>query len=156
MNIMCLSKKSLLLTVAFSMSLLMSCTSRQQPLPILGNCDQKRETTQAPDAIRYLVNPLKFSSENISAGKELYHYETKSVTCAKCHGKYGDGFGPMANMFDPQPRNFTCIETMSQVEDGQLFWIIKNGSPGTSMPAFDKLEDKQIWQLVSYLRDLAR
>ena len=137
--------------------LLMSCSSQHsRQLPILGNCDQERKTAQAPGEIRQLVNPLKFSSENIDAGKELYQDKVKAVACASCHGDEGDGLGPMANMFNPQPRNFTCVETMNRLEDGQLFWIIKNGSPGTSMPAFEKLEDKQVWQLVSYLRELAR
>ena len=38
------------------------------------------------------------------------------------------------------------------LSEGQFFWIIKNGSIGTSMPAFDKLTDKEIWQLTMYLR----
>lgn len=139
------------------LSLLASCSSQQsQHLPILGNCDQARNTVQAPGEIRALVNPLKFTTENIKAGKNLYQNEITPVTCARCHGEDGDGMGPMANLFDPQPRNFTCIDNMNRIEDGQLFWIIKNGSPGTSMPAFDKLGDEQIWQLVTYLRDLAQ
>lgn len=125
-------------------------------MPLLGNCDQERNTIQAPDEIRHLVNPLKFTTGTISAGESLYQKQAEPVACARCHGKDGDGLGPMANMFNPPPRNFTCAETVNNIEDGQLFWIIRNGSPNTSMPAFDKLEDEQIWQLVTYLRELAQ
>ncbi|NIP99686.1 MAG: cytochrome C, partial [Nitrospinaceae bacterium] len=41
------------------------------------------------------------------------------------------------------------------IPDGQMFWIIKNGSPGTRMPAFGNLSDEQIWQLVLYIRQFA-
>ena len=45
---------------------------------------------------------------------------------------------------------------MNGIPDGQLFWIVRNGSPGTSMPDFRGLSDEQIWQLVLHLRTLAR
>ncbi len=44
---------------------------------------------------------------------------------------------------------------MESIPDGQLFWIIRNGSAGTGMPAFSDLGDEQIWQLVHFLRTLA-
>ena len=55
------------------------------------------------------------------------------------HGDHGDGKGIMANRFAPPPRNFKCAETMRDVPDGQLYWIIKNGSDGTAMPATKSL-----------------
>jgi len=45
---------------------------------------------------------------------------------------------------------------MDPLPDGQLFWIIKKGSPGTSMPAFKNLEEEQIWQLIHYLRNYSK
>ncbi len=141
----------------FLLASLLSCNS-QSPriLPILGSCDLGRSTAKAPDEFRRLTNPLPFTTTTIDAGEELYLKSVKPVTCARCHGDDGEGLGPMANMFNPPPRNFTCAEGMNILEDGQLFWIIKYGSPGTSMPAFKKLEDEQIWQLVAYLRKLAQ
>lgn len=56
----------------------------------------------------------------------------------------------------PQPRNFTCGATMKDIPDGQLFRIVKNGSPGTGMMSFAGLQDDQIWQLVHYIRSLAK
>jgi mono/diheme cytochrome c family protein len=45
------------------------------------------------------------------------------------------------------------------VPDGQLFWIDRNGSPGTAMSpanALGKFTDENIWQLVAYLRTFPR
>jgi len=42
------------------------------------------------------------------------------------------------------------------IPDGQLFWIVRYGSPGTGMPPSRNLTDQQIWQLVAYLRKLAQ
>jgi putative copper resistance protein D len=40
--------------------------------------------------------------------------------------------------------------------DGQIFYFITNGFPGTAMPAFaNALTDQQRWDLVNYLRTLA-
>jgi len=40
--------------------------------------------------------------------------------------------------------------------DGQLFWIIRNGSPKTSMFAFPSLTDDQVWQLIHYIRQFSK
>jgi mono/diheme cytochrome c family protein len=45
---------------------------------------------------------------------------------------------------------------MKDLPDGQLFWIIKNGSPGTGMMPFSTLPDEQVWQLIHYIRSLAK
>ena len=34
--------------------------------------------------------------------------------------------------------------------------IIKNGSPGTGMMSFAGLPDEQVWQLIQYIRSLAK
>ncbi len=115
-------------------------------------CPQPRETEYAPAAIAALTNPLEQNEDNLEAGEDLYEGDVKPVACEACHGEDGDGDGQMARMFSPPPRNFSCAPTMAEIADGQLYWIIKNGSIGTSMPAFDKLSDEQIWQLVMYLR----
>ncbi len=45
---------------------------------------------------------------------------------------------------------------MRGIPDGQLFWIIKNGSSGTGMMVFSGLPDDQVWQLIHYIRSLAK
>lgn len=124
-------------------------------LPPPGECPQPRFTGKAPDHVYKKKNPLPANQVQLKAGKKLYQRGSKPLSCQDCHGRKGDGKGPMAYMFDPPPRNFSCKETINGIPDGQLFWIIKNGSPGTGMPGFSELSDKQIWQIVLYLRQLA-
>jgi cytochrome c1 len=56
----------------------------------------------------------------------------------------------------PRPRNFACAQTVNGIPDGQLFWIVRFGSPGTSMPPHPAFSDEQVWKVVAYLRRLAR
>jgi mono/diheme cytochrome c family protein len=125
------------------------------PYPPPGQCPQPRFTGKAPDAIYALSNPLVRSPGNIAAGRKLYEKDAQPA-CQRCHGIKGDGRGPLAAQFDPPPRNFACAQTVNGIPDGQLFWIIQNGSPGTSMPSFQVLREEQIWQVVLYLRALAK
>lgn len=118
-------------------------------------CPQPRFTGKAPEPIYSSANPLQLDSSNLRAGRKIYE-ETAQPKCSICHGIKGDGRGSLASQFDPRPRNFACAATVNGIPDGQLFWIIQNGSPGTRMPAFDSLPDEQVWQLVLHLRSLAR
>jgi mono/diheme cytochrome c family protein len=121
-------------------------------------CPQPRFTGQAPAEYLAKDNPLPATRSVLSAGKRLYLGKVKGLGpgCAVCHGSKGDGQGPLAPGFDPPPRDFTCAQTINGIPDGQLFWIIRYGSPDTSMPAHAQLSDEQIWQLVHQLRHLAR
>lgn len=141
-----------------SLLVLVAACSPKLPreLPLVGGCKQPRFTEQAPTQFYAMSNPFTGNRESIEAGKRLFLDSAQPVPCAKCHGKKGDGLGPMANMFDPPPRDFTCPEVVSGIPDGQLYWIIKNGSPETSMPAFKELDDEQVWQLVAYIRQLVQ
>ena len=100
-------------------------------------------------------SPHVAAPEDIEAGKTLYQER-----CSQCHGDEGDGQGVMADLLDPRPRDFRRgiykIRTTMQGElptDLDLFRIVSNGMPGTSMPAWrDHLNDDQIWQLVHYIK----
>jgi mono/diheme cytochrome c family protein len=117
-------------------------------------CPQPRFTEQAPEPLYSYKNPLAADINNLTAGKILFGKENGSG-CAICHGIKGEGNGPLANQYDPRPRNFACAKTVNSIPDGQLFWIIRNGSPGTAMPDHPQFNDTEIWQLVLHLRTLA-
>jgi mono/diheme cytochrome c family protein len=123
--------------------------------PPASQCPQPRFTGKAPDAIYNLRSPLGHDPSNVAQGRRIYEKQA-DPPCQTCHGVKGDGQGPLAKQFDPPPRNFACAATVNGIPDGQLFWIIRNGSPGTAMPSFHALRDEQIWQVVSYLRELAK
>ncbi len=119
-------------------------------------CPQPRFTGSAPPEYLQMDNPVPLNRAVLREGKRLYLGKQDGQGCAICHGSKGDGRGPLADSFDPPPRNFTCARTINGIADGQLFWIIRFGSPDTAMPAHPQLRDTQIWQLVHYLRDLAQ
>lgn len=124
--------------------------------PRAGECPQSRLTSKAPPEYLARNNPVTTTPETLLAGERLFNGKPKSLPCAYCHGAKGDGKGNLATQYNPRPRNFACKETLTGISDGQLFWIIQNGSPGAAMPPSKNLTDEQIWQLVHYLRSLAR
>ncbi len=104
------------------------------------------------------TSPRETTAENLAAGKILY-----DENCSQCHGEKGDAQGVVADLLDPRPRDFRRgiykIRRTPQGElptDEDLFLIVGNGMPGTSMPAWrDLLSDAQLWQLVDYLKSFS-
>lgn len=132
---------------------LAGCAGVSSPPP--SQCPQPRFTGKAPAEIYNLSSPLAPDASDVAAGRRLFEGGA-DPGCILCHGTRGDGRGPLAADFDPPPRNFACAKTVNGIPDGQLYWIIRNGSPGTDMPPFGHLSNRQIWQLVAYLRQLAQ
>ncbi|NIQ04076.1 MAG: c-type cytochrome [Nitrospinaceae bacterium] len=116
------------------------------------NCPQIRKTPLAPPAVYNLTNPLRPTDENIEAGRRLYQGEVQPLACKLCHGEKGDGRGAPDFAGTPPARNFACGRTMNSLSDGQLFWIIRNGSPNTAMPAYTDTPPNDIWKMIHYLR----
>ena len=134
---------------------------RPKPTKLLyiasGICPQPRTTKKAPLSYIRKQNPLPATAKNVGRGKVLYQKEAKPTACKMCHGIRGNGNGRLARGLKPAPRNFTCEETMRSLSDGQLFWVIKNGSTGTAMPAHKfSLGDKDIWRIIYYLKSFVR
>lgn len=120
-----------------------------------GQCPQQRSTVKAPDEIYVRKNPQRSTPERLAIGRKLYE-KAATPACEMCHGPKGDGKGLLATQFEPRPRNFACAEMLDEIPDGQLFWIIRNGSPDTGMPAYKKLSDRSIWRIILYLRTLSK
>jgi mono/diheme cytochrome c family protein len=122
------------------------------PASAAGDCPQNRKTPAAPQEFLKMQNPLPLNDETLKAGEQLYQLQGNPITCKTCHGVEGDGKAESGFESTPPPRNFSCAETMQALPDGQLLWIIRNGSPKTSMFAFPSLSDEQVWQLIHYIR----
>ena len=125
-------------------------------LALADDCVQKRKTPQAPGNIFKQANPLGVTAENISAGEKLYTKGAKPLACIQCHGAMGKGDGKIAMGMTPKPRDFSCLAMMKDIPDGQLYWVIKNGSKGTGMMGYKTLKDEQVWQIVSYIRQFSK
>lgn len=106
---------------------------------------------------RTWANPLPATEDTIEKGKKLFHGK---AFCVTCHGKDGKGFGgdiEPGTLKGPLPRNFTDKEWQAARSDGELFWILKNGSKGTAMAPFVPLilTEEEAWQVLRYVRSFA-
>jgi len=95
------------------------------------------------------VNPVKPTEESLAKGKKLY-----GIDCAMCHGKDGDGKGDMASDMK-NVTDFTNPDAMKNRSDGALFYVIRNGK-GEMPPEGDRAKDDDIWNMVNYIRSLAK
>ena len=108
---------------------------------------------------RQLVPPFgstkTASPEIVDQGRVLY--EGKGV-CVSCHGKTGLGDGPIGRRLNPGPRNFANCKFHKRRRDGELFWIIKNGSPGTGMVPMIPvtITEEEAWKILAYERSFCK
>jgi len=103
------------------------------------------------DEARTWTNPLAATEENIEKGKSLFHGK---AFCVTCHGRDGKGLGDIPGLVGKLPRNFTDKVWQAARTDGELLWILKNGSPGTDMASFVPLvlTEEEAWQVLLYVR----
>jgi mono/diheme cytochrome c family protein len=90
--------------------------------------------------------------EIVAAGKALYEGKGR---CSLCHGISGKGDGPAVHIQQQRPpRDFTNCAFQEKREDGELFWVIKYGSPGTGMQRLipGMLSEEEGWKIVAYVR----
>jgi len=112
----------------------------------------------APDKIQSAKkekNPFQATPENIAKGKVIF--EGKG-TCFTCHGMEGKGDGPAAVGLDPSPRNFTNLAFQAVRTDGELMYVLKNGSPGTAMMPMvgSAINEEEGWLVLLYVRSLGK
>jgi mono/diheme cytochrome c family protein len=105
---------------------------------------------QRADA-KKMKNPVAKTPENIAKGKAIF--EGKG-TCFNCHGLSGKGDGPAGAILNPTPRNFTNPKFHKLRTDGELFWVIKNGSAGTGMVPLigTAITEEEAWYVITYER----
>ncbi len=111
---------------------------------------EKTEVVDAP--------PSRVVDEALSRPeKELYDEK-----CGYCHGFEGKGDGPAADYLDPRPRDFTRgVYKIRSTESGEfptdedLFYVITEGMPGSSMPGWKNLTEEERWTLVKYIKDFS-
>jgi mono/diheme cytochrome c family protein len=102
-----------------------------------------------PDAAK-LKNPIASTPDSIAAGKKTY------AKCASCHGINGQG-GP-GNDLIPAAPSLVDEQWDHGSTDGEIFDNIKNGVPPdfNMVPFKDQLKDDEIWNLVNYIRSIAK
>jgi mono/diheme cytochrome c family protein len=111
-----------------------------------------------PDQIeeaRSWANPLPATQEILDKGKALFQGK---AFCVTCHGRDGTGLGDIPGLRGKLPRNFTDRVWQKARTDGELFWILRNGSPGTDMAPFIPLvlTEEEAWQVLLYVRSFGQ
>ena len=109
-----------------------------------------------PGNLKARSNPLANATDALAPGLEHF-----AKYCAMCHANDGSGRKTaIGNGLYPKPPDL-CADLTQRLTDGELFYIIENGVRFTGMPAFgsgkpDPAGDKQVWQLVYFIRHLPR
>jgi mono/diheme cytochrome c family protein len=101
------------------------------------------------------AGPVRSDEEGNLAGLYRKH-------CVLCHGIAGDGAGPNAAVLSPYPRDFrrgvfkfTSTLSGAKPTADDLEDTLRRGVPGTAMPSFDTLGDREIAALVEYVKYLS-
>ena len=100
----------------------------------------------APEQAAQRSNPVPKDAAAIERGQKLYEQ-----FCANCHGKKGQGDGPLAATLNPKPSNLAV--RAGHHTDGDFAWKIADGRG--VMPAFkNQLTENQIWDLTHFIQNL--
>ncbi|MDH5763929.1 MAG: c-type cytochrome [Nitrospinota bacterium] len=97
--------------------------------------------------IQEIESPYETTPERTEAGREIYFGKGLCVTC---HSKDGKG----VRMPGHAPRNFTDAKWQDARTDGELMWVLKNGSPGTGMPqrVGKVITEEEGWNVIQFIR----
>ncbi|MBL8036370.1 MAG: c-type cytochrome [Nitrospira sp.] len=121
--------------------------------PLIGDATD-RKTPTAPEEFLKMANPVTPTAEMLKEAATIY-----DSRCSKCHGSGGNGKGSATKDLDVKPRDYTDKSLMRTIPDGQLLWVIANGSDPdtTEMKGYKKkLSEEQMWSLVHYIRAFAQ
>lgn len=167
------SASSQLLTVTFEGE----ATNTMVGAPLLWLTGARASQTSVADTVAHFdpkTNQLKWSGmslpapvsgdkfvigfgEHLKQGRAVY-----MKNCMHCHGVSGDGAGPTADYLSPRPRDyrlgvfkFTSTLAAEKISRDDLHRILKHGIPGTYMPSFLLLGEKETRSVIEYVRWLA-
>jgi mono/diheme cytochrome c family protein len=103
-----------------------------------------------PDEAAKRANPVKPTEASLAAGGKFY-----ASQCAMCHGKDGDGKGDLGVQMELKMLDYRKPESLAKFSDGELLYILTKGKD--KMPAEgDRTPDEKKWNVINYLRSLAR
>lgn len=92
-------------------------------------------------------SPYPVTPERIEAGRRVYF---GAGFCVTCHSKDGTG----VSLPGHPPRDFTDVKWQKLRTDGELMWVLKNGSPGTGMPVRvgTDITEEDGWNVIQFIR----
>jgi mono/diheme cytochrome c family protein len=106
-----------------------------------------------PAHYRHLTVPAELLASRVARerGRALFLRH-----CAICHGVHADGRGIRSEGLDPAPMDFTNPEFSKSVSPRRVFYWIRNGVPGTAMPAWKIFSDRETWELAAYVLSVGK
>jgi len=126
------------------------CVAVLPPAPVAQDSPVTAIPTEIPAEARNRANPRPATPESIEAGAGIF-----ASQCAMCHGTRGDGQGELAARLKYTMPDFTAPEARARRTEGELFWILTEGH-GKMKGEGDRLSDTVKWDLVNFVRSLAR
>ncbi|MCZ6513766.1 MAG: cytochrome c [Nitrospinae bacterium] len=101
------------------------------------------------EEIQEIESPYETTAERIELGREIFFGKGLCVTC---HSKNGEG----VQMPGHAPRNLTDPKWQDVRTDGELMWVLKNGSPGTGMPqrVGKDITEEEGWNVIQFIRTI--
>lgn len=100
-----------------------------------------------PNSNPNLHNPLEANAENLERGRVYYGYY-----CVFCHGKTGDGYGPVGFSYNPVPADLRTTK-VKEYSDAKLLWTSFKGVGHD--PVLEKtVPEEYRWYIMLYVREL--
>ncbi len=94
-----------------------------------------------------IESPYPVTRDRIEEGRKIY---VGAGYCVTCHSNNGKG----VNLPGHASRDFTDAKWQKIRTDGELMWVLKNGSPGTGMPMRVGIDitEEDGWNVIQYIR----
>ena len=114
------------------------------------NIYQPRVPANILEETQDMDSPYETTPERIEAGRKIYFGKGLCVTCHSINGKG-------VRVAGHSSRDFTNEKWQDLRADGELMWVLKNGSPGTGMPVRvgKVITEEEGWNVIQFIRNFA-
>lgn len=108
-----------------------------------------RASTFVAQQAKVARNPLPATRDAINNGRIYYGYY-----CQMCHGRKGDGDGPVGQSYVPKPTDLSSA-LLTKLTDGELYAKMLTGK-GHDPVMIQTVQPDHRWPLVAYIRTFGK
>lgn len=113
-----------------------------------GYVNVSEQRNGVPLDVANIRDPVPPDERSLAEGQTVY-----TTYCETCHGESGRGDGPTGIRLVPRPADLRIHTAPGVHTDGELFYWVSYGFPGSAMPAWkDTLSEQQRWDVINYAR----